>query len=307
MEMRELDVCIGDGDERARGLPEMEMEKDRARTRRSDAGQTQLPASTKRTRIFQNIAAAADAEILNAFIRLVNPDRRINFLKSHIIGCYDIRDNWEEGNPGSRGTSPQYQPGSLPSRAYEAPTPGSGWASTPGGSYSDAGTPRDHGSAYANAPSPYIQSTPGQPMTPSSTSYLPGTPGGQPMTPGTGLDVMSPVIRGDAEAWFMPDILVDIHKVGEDSDLGVIRDVSDGTCKVSLGSSGEGDTIMALPSELEIVPPRKNDRVKIVGGQFRGSIGKLIGIDGSDGIVKIEENLDVKILDLAILAKFVQP
>ncbi|KAG2330161.1 hypothetical protein Bca52824_001341 [Brassica carinata] len=217
------------------------------------------------------------------------------------------RDNWEEGNPGSWGTSPQYQPGSPPSRAYEAPTPGSGWASTPGGSYSDAGTPRDHVSAYGNAPSPYLPSTPGQPMTPSSTSYLPGTPGGQPMTPGTGLDVMSPVIGGDAEAWFMPDILVDIHKAGEDSDLGVIRDVSDGTCKVSLGSSGEGDTIMALPSELEIVPPRKNDRVKIVGGQFRGSIGKLIGIDGSDGIVKIEDNLDVKILDLAILAKFVQP
>lgn len=48
----------------------------------------------------------------------------------------------------------------------------------------------------ANAPSPYLPSTPGgQPMTPNSASYLPGTPGGQPMTPGTGgLDVMSPVI-----------------------------------------------------------------------------------------------------------------
>lgn len=46
----------------------------------------------------------------------------------------------------------------------------------------------------ANAPSPYLPSTPGQPMTPSSAMYLPGTPGGQPMTPGTGgLDVMSPV------------------------------------------------------------------------------------------------------------------
>ena len=32
-------------------------------------------------------------------------------------------------------------------------------------------------------------------MTPNSVSYLPGTPGGQPMTPGTGgLDAMSPVI-----------------------------------------------------------------------------------------------------------------
>lgn len=76
---------------------------------------------------------------------------------------------------------------------------------------------------------------------------------------------------------------------------------------MSLGSSGDGDTIMALPSELEIIPPRKSDRVKIVGGQYRGSTGKLIGIDGSDGIVKIDDNLDVKILDLALLAKFVQP
>lgn len=48
----------------------------------------------------------------------------------------------------------------------------------------------------ANAPSPYLPSTPGgQPMTPNSAAYLPGTPGGQPMTPGTGgLDMMSPVI-----------------------------------------------------------------------------------------------------------------
>ncbi|KAB1671507.1 hypothetical protein [Gossypium barbadense] len=106
------------------------------------------------------------------------------------------RDNWEEGNPASWGTSLQYQPGSPPSRAYEAPTPGSGWASTPGGNYSEAGTPRDSNLAYANAPSPYMPSTPsGQPMTPSSGFYIPGTPGGQPMTPGTGgLDIMSPVI-----------------------------------------------------------------------------------------------------------------
>ncbi|KAK2654075.1 hypothetical protein Ddye_013931 [Dipteronia dyeriana] len=36
------------------------------------------------------------------------------------------RDNWEDGNPASWGTSPQYQPGSPFSRPYEAPTPGSG-------------------------------------------------------------------------------------------------------------------------------------------------------------------------------------
>ncbi|KAH7567993.1 hypothetical protein JRO89_XS07G0209300 [Xanthoceras sorbifolium] len=220
------------------------------------------------------------------------------------------RDNWEDGNPASWGTSPQYQPGSPPSRAYEAPTPGSGWANTPGGNYSEAGTPRDSSSAYANAPSPYLPSTPGgQPMTPNSASYLPGTPGGQPMTPGTGgLDAMSPVIGSDNEGpWFMPDILVNVRRSGEDS-VGVIREVlPDGSCKVVLGSSGNGETITALPAEIEIVPPRKNDKIKIMGGAQRGATGKLIGVDGTDGIVKVDDTLDVKILDMVILAKLAQP
>lgn len=219
------------------------------------------------------------------------------------------RDNWEDGNPGSWGASPQYQPGSPPSRPYEAPTPGAGWASTPGGNYSEAGTPRDS-SAYANAPSPYLPSTPGQPMTPNSASYLPGTPGGQPMTPGTGgLDIMSPVLGGDNEGpWFMPDILVNVHRAGEES-VGVIKEVlPDGSYRVALGSNGNGETISALSNEVEAVVPRKSDKIKIMGGgTLRGSTGKLIGVDGTDGIVKVDDTLDVKILDLVILAKLAQP
>ncbi|XP_028794950.1 putative transcription elongation factor SPT5 homolog 1 [Neltuma alba] len=219
------------------------------------------------------------------------------------------RENWEDGNPGSWGTSPQYQPGSPPSRMYEAPTPGTIWASTPGGSYSEAGTPRDN-SAYANAPSPYLPSTPGgQPMTPNSASYLPGTPGGQPMTPGTGgLDMMSPVIGADSEGpWFIPDILVNVRRAGEESIVGIIREVlADGSCRVVLGSSGNGETITALPSEMEAVVPRKSDKIKIMGGALRGATGKLIGVDGTDGIVKVDDTLDVKILDLVILAKLAQ-
>ncbi|KAL5075599.1 hypothetical protein RYX36_014583 [Vicia faba] len=215
------------------------------------------------------------------------------------------RDNWEDGNPGSWGASPQYQPGSPPSRPYEAPTPGAGWANTPGGNYSEAGTPRDS-SAYANAPSPYLPSTPGgQPMTPNSASYLPGTPGGQPMTPGTGgLDMMSPVLGGDNEGpCLMPDILVNVHRAGEES-VGVIKEVlPDGSYKVALGSSGNGETLTALPAEMEAVIPRKSDKIKIMGGALRGSTGKLIGVDGTDGIVRVDDTLDVKILDLVILAK----
>ncbi|KAA0058876.1 hypothetical protein IC582_004715 [Cucumis melo] len=221
------------------------------------------------------------------------------------------RDNWEEGNPATWGASPQYQPGSPPSRTYEAPTPGSGWANTPGGSYSDAGTPRDSGSAYANAPSPYLPSTPGgQPMTPNSASYLPGTPGGQPMTPGTGgLDMMSPVIGGDTEGpWYMPDILVNYRRSGDDPIMGVIREVlPDGSCRIGLGSSGNGETVTAPSSEVEVIVPRKSDKIKIMGGALRGATGKLIGVDGTDGIVKVDDTLDVKILDLVILAKLAQP
>lgn len=217
------------------------------------------------------------------------------------------RDDWEEGNPASWGTSPQYQPGSPPSRTYEAPTPGSGWANTPSGNYSEAGTPRDSSPAYANAPSPYLPSTPGgqPPMTPSS-AYLPGTPGGQPMTPGGGgLDMMSPVVGGDHEGpWFLPNILVNLRRSADETSLGVVRELlPDGSCRVALGASGSGETVTVFPNEVDAVVPRKSDRIKIMGGAYRGSTGKLIGIDGTDGIVKLDDTLDVKILDMVILAK----
>uniref|UniRef100_A0A0D9WN40 Transcription elongation factor SPT5 n=1 Tax=Leersia perrieri TaxID=77586 RepID=A0A0D9WN40_9ORYZ len=214
------------------------------------------------------------------------------------------RDNWEEGNPATWGSSPAYQPGTPPARPYEALTPGSGWANTPGVSYNDAPTPRE--SNYGNAPSPYVPSTPvGQPMTPNSASYLPGTPGGQPMTPGNvGMDIMSPIIGGEGEGnWLLPDVLVNVLRAGDDGP-GVVREVlADGSCRVALGSSGNGEIVTVLPNELEVVRPKKSDKIKIMNGNFRGYSGKLIGIDGSDGIVKLDDTYEVKILDMVILAK----
>lgn len=83
--------------------------------------------------------------------------------------------------------------------------------------------------------------------------------------------------------------------------------VQDGSCRVALGSSGNGETITAVPNEMEVVVPRKNERIKIMGGALRGATGKLIGVDGTDGIVKVDDTFDVKILDLASLAKLAQP
>lgn len=79
--------------------------------------------------------------------------------------------------------------------------------------------------------------------------------------------------------------------------------LQDGSCRVALGSSGNGETVTVFPNEVEAVVPRKSDKIKIMGGAYRGSTGKLIGIDGTDGIVKLDDTLDVKILDMVMLAK----
>jgi transcription elongation factor SPT5 len=79
--------------------------------------------------------------------------------------------------------------------------------------------------------------------------------------------------------------------------------LQDGSCHVALGSLGNGDIVTVLPNEVEVIRPKKSDRIKILNGNFRTSTGKLIGIDGSDGIVKLDDTYEVKILDMVILAK----
>lgn len=79
----------------------------------------------------------------------------------------------------------------------------------------------------------------------------------------------------------------------------------DGSCIVALGNRGEGDTVMATQNEARLVCPSKNDHVKIVGGKCRGSTAKLIGFDGADSLVRLDDSLDIKIMKPAMLAKLV--
>ena len=55
--------------------------------------------------------------------------------------------------------------------------------------------------------------------------------------------------------------------------------------------------------EFSIVAPLKKDKLLIIKGDHRGATGSLIGIDGTDGIVKMTSNSDIKILDLECCAK----
>jgi transcription elongation factor SPT5 len=85
---------------------------------------------------------------------------------------------------------------------------------------------------------------------------------------------------------------------------GVIREVGETMCKVVLSRS---ETISVPFEFLEPVKPTKKDRIKITRGELRGHTGSLIGIDGADGIVKMDTNLDIKILHLGHLARYIPP
>ena len=87
------------------------------------------------------------------------------------------------------------------------------------------------------------------------------------------------------------------------SNIAENLDSQDGSCRVALGSQGNGDELIATANELEVVRPKKNEKLMIINGSMRGVTGKLIGVDGSVGIVRVEGSLDVKIVDMVILGK----
>ena len=92
---------------------------------------------------------------------------------------------------------------------------------------------------------------------------------------------------GEAGNWlwsYLPDVLVSVSRGGDKVRRRWRR--TDCHC-----------------NELEAVRPKKNEKLKIMNGSMRGVTGKLIGVDGSVGIVRVEGNLDVKIVDMVILGK----
>nr|POF22490.1 putative transcription elongation factor spt5 like 1 [Quercus suber] len=94
----------------------------------------------------------------------------------------------------------------------------------------------------------------------------------------------------------MPDIVVNVRRLGEEEFVvGIVREVlMDGSCRIVLGDNGE--TMTALLDEMDVVAPWKNDKVKIMAGVQCGTTGKLIGVDGSDRIVKVDDPHDHRIV-----------
>ena len=246
----------------------------------------------------------------------------------------------ETPSAGDWGT-PIATPGS---EFFSASTPGSYNPSTPG-AYHQPTTPGagyDHRSNSAETPRNYVEtprggynvdtpggygyaSTPG--MTPALT---PATPGGRyPITPGVAPTPLAHVPQtpftpgGDFYAgeegsaashdavWVTANIEVRVTssslRGGQFLDKkGLIESVgADNSCTLRINEESGGGSVIVTPDMIEPVRPSKKDKVKLIRGELAGSTGTLIGIDGTDGIVKLDQNNDFKILSMNSLAKLV--
>ncbi|KAJ4935640.1 hypothetical protein JOQ06_017171 [Pogonophryne albipinna] len=144
-------------------------------------------------------------------------------------------------------------------------------APSPQGSYQPSPSPQSY---HQVAPSPV-----GYQNTHSPASYHP--------TP-------SPMAYQGGSDWVTPDILVKIKDSFMDlmGQSGVIRSVTESEKVVSISSD-----------HLEPVTPTKNNKVKVILGEDREATGILLSIDGDDGIVRMELDDQLKILNLRFLGR----
>merc|ERR1719273_883328 len=230
--------------------------------------------------------------------------------------------SFDENSP-----SPNYNPGTpgysqeSPSGAYTPATPGSVYNSqegyspyqpspSPTGGYQSTPSPNSYvptpspGQAYQPSPSPgYAAPSPGlgySPMTPGSHTPSPYTP----QTPGAASGLTDALGSSD---WYSPDIEVIIRDSHEDSGLcgqiGVVRGVTPGMCSVFLNE--EERTINIAAEHLQPVTPVRGDKIKVIMGEDHDSTGHLLSIDGQEGVVKLDQSGDVKLLQMKFLCKMI--
>jgi len=75
-----------------------------------------------------------------------------------------------------------------------------------------------------------------------------------------------------------------------------------GTVLVLLAVAGT-DFVRIQCSHLQRVAPARKEQVKVVAGGSAGETGTLIGIDGENGIVKLDSNMDIMVFHMEALGK----
>uniref|UniRef100_A0A8D0N926 Transcription elongation factor SPT5 n=1 Tax=Sus scrofa TaxID=9823 RepID=A0A8D0N926_PIG len=214
-------------------------------------------------------------------------------------------------DPSSPQVNPQYNPQTPGTPAMYNTDQFSPYAApSPQGSYQPSPSPQSyHQVAPTITPHPrpwpirYWSASP----SPSPVGYSPMTPGApspggyNPHTPGSG-------IEQNSSDWVTTDIQVKVRDTYLDTQVvgqtGVIRSVTGGMCSVYLKDS---EKVVSISSEhLEPITPTKNNKVKVILGEDREATGVLLSIDGEDGIVRMDLDEQLKILNLRFLGKLLE-
>jgi transcription elongation factor SPT5 len=86
---------------------------------------------------------------------------------------------------------------------------------------------------------------------------------------------------------------------------GIIRELQ--ASRQMLVKLNNGETCSVPIDFLQPVRPEKRHMVKILDGDSKDKIGSLISVDGADGVVKLLNGSEFKVMPMSILAKYVAP
>lgn len=195
---------------------------------------------------------------------------------SHEGGRTPAHGAWDPSAAATPARAPdfEYSPLDEPEGGYGSFAP-----QTPAAMYGS-----DHTySPYRPSPSPY-------PGTPSPAVCSPGSPGG-----GGGGEA------GAGTDWHTTEVEVRVRAGCEGAgQVGVVRGVTEGSCAVYVPAE---DRVLSVPAELlDPVLPQAGDRVKVIAGEDRETVGQLISIENQEGVVKFGTD-DIKIMQLRHLCK----
>lgn len=88
-----------------------------------------------------------------------------------------------------------------------------------------------------------------------------------------------------------------------DDQIAAIKTVQGSSALIELTT---GVTLNVSEQFLKPVIPQKRDTFKVLQGEDRGRIGNLLSIDGHEGVVKIDGNDEILMMNLDALAKIAQ-
>ncbi|KAJ0405002.1 hypothetical protein P43SY_004919 [Pythium insidiosum] len=139
-------------------------------------------------------------------------------------------------------------------------------------------------------------------VTPAATPGMPGS--SVPMTPAFHHDVDDFGGSGGSGevTWKTKGVEVEVVSGDHRGRIGVISSVNGSSCTLDC----DGQFITIALDDVQPTVPEKQDTVIILSGDEAGQTGSLIGVDGTDGIVKVDGGSEIKIYAIASLAKLAQ-